>query len=154
MAMSAANNAINLKRKIQSSVRGLILWKKSRRHAIQATITLPGHKSKLECAFTIDSFDIVARHFLTMLIAIFEKLIAWTMHIKLLKMNEAFGMNQSNGTGNNACEAKLISRKSITNIVNRTTCIAFSELGGNYQDVALLRLGDLIQRLRRVSMNP
>ena len=82
-----------------------------------------------------------------------RKLVTWAIHVQLLPANKPFGMGQDNRTDRETSQAEFVSRKYLAGPTNGTPAMTHAELGGDDQNVALLRLGNKIQRMRRVSVN-
>jgi len=62
-------------------------------------------------------------------------------------------MSENDGTDCETSETELALHEDLTSPTNGLATMAHTELGGDDQDVALLRFGDEIQRVRRASVN-
>ena len=83
-----------------------------------------------------------------------RELVAGTIHVQFLPTDEPFGMSQDDGTDRETSETELVGHEDLTSATDGLAAMAHAELGGDDQDVALLRLGDEIQRVRRASVSP
>jgi len=83
-----------------------------------------------------------------------RELVARTIHVQFLPTDEPFGMSQNDGTDCETSETELVGHEDLTSPTDGLAAMAHAELGSDDQDVALLRFGDEIQRVRRASVNP
>src|SRR3989338_4889345 len=83
-----------------------------------------------------------------------RELVAGTIHVQFLPTDEPFGMSENDGTDCETSETELVGHEDLTSPTDGLAAMTHAELGGDDQDVALLRLGDEIQRVRRASVNP
>ena len=75
------------------------------------------------------------------------ELVAGTVHVQLFPTDEPFGMSQDDGADHDASETELVGHEDLTSPTDGTATMAHAELGGDDQDVALLRLDDQIERV-------
>ena len=83
-----------------------------------------------------------------------RELVAGTIHVQFLPTDEPFGMSENDGTDCETSETELVGHEDLTSPTDGLAAMAHAELGSDDQDVALLRFGDEIQRVRRASVNP
>ncbi len=83
-----------------------------------------------------------------------RELVAGAVHVQFLPADEPFGVGQNDGTDRETSETELVGHEDLASPTNGLAAMAHAELGGDDQDVALLRFGDEIERVRRASVNP
>ena len=83
-----------------------------------------------------------------------RELVAGTIHVQFLPTDEPFGMSENDGTDREASETELVGHEDLTSPTDGLATVTHAELGRDDQDVALLRFGDQIERVRRASVNP
>jgi len=83
-----------------------------------------------------------------------RELIAGAVHLQFLPTDKSLPVGQDDGADRKRIESELVADEDLACPTDRTTTMAQSKLGGNDQDVALLRFGDQIQCVGRAGMNP
>ena len=83
-----------------------------------------------------------------------KELVAGTIHVQFIPTEEPLGMSPNDGTDREASETELVGHEDLMSPTGGLATMAHAELGRDDQDVALLRFGDQIERVRRASVNP
>lgn len=82
------------------------------------------------------------------------ELVTGAVHVEVIVVGEPFGVRQQHDADGERSETELVGRENLASPTDRLAAMAHAELRGDDQDVALLRFGDEIERVRRASVNP